>query len=192
MRTGDYTLRIKGASESEEGYVYLAHGTQYTLVAENVSSLRCNVELKIDGNMVGAWRIPARGKIELERPVNDPGRFTFFETGSREAKIAGLSSSDESGVIEARFIPEVENDADLSSAALYSGSRAGGTGLTGHSEQEFGEAEEMELDLQKAKRIWLRLVSGQHIRPLRAIPEAQKGPPPAVKVRSFLSRLFGS
>jgi hypothetical protein len=65
----------------------------------------CDVELKIDGESVGVWRIWPHQTITLERPVNIAQKFTCLGAWSKEAKEAGAAIDQQSGLVEATFIP---------------------------------------------------------------------------------------
>jgi hypothetical protein len=126
----------------------------------NLAHTRCDAEVRIDGREVGAWRVPAQETVVVERPVHDTGRFTFYEVGSREAGKAGISESDQLGLLTVVFKPErIEWVLRAPPQPLApSGGFAGGTGLSGQSTQEFSEADAIKYDLSQAVTIHLRLV----------------------------------
>ena len=199
MRVGHYTLTVSPGKEDEDGYVALQNNTKYSLQLHNNSPDRCNVYVSIDGEPVGSWRIPAFRSIKLERPVYDTGHFTFYEVNSQEGKTIGLNSvnRDDRGLIRAKFVPELQVERStfrmgLAKSLEYKEGRtrgagsdsyslqsysAGGTGLSGESDQRFVNAERMSEDLSKAVTISIRLVAlKDEPRPLK-----QKGnriPPP--------------
>lgn len=174
MKTNNYEVMIPEGKELQGGYVALAHNTQYSLILLNHSNLRCDAEILIDGIKVGTWRVEKEGKIRIERPVHDTGRFTFFVAGTPEAKAASIGNGPQMGLISVKFIPEVEPP-----MALYSSSplAPGGTGLTGESRQKFVDASRIERDEARSFIIHLRLVAEeQSIRPLA--PRSTPVPPP--------------
>ena len=129
MKLHQYELVVVNADETEDGYVILAHGQRYSLRLSNDRSSRCDVEVSIDGNHVGTFRLNAKTSSVIERPVSDDGFFTFYELVTEEARRAGITSNDQTGLITAIFKPEA--------MALYASPLPGGTGLSGHSKQEF-------------------------------------------------------
>lgn len=129
MKLHQYELAVVAADETEEGYVILTHGQRYSLRLSNDRSYRCDVAVSIDGNHVGTFRLNAKASSVIERPVDDDGYFTFYELVTEEARRAGLTSNDQTGLITAIFMPE--------SRGLCAAPLPGGTGLSGHSKQEF-------------------------------------------------------
>lgn len=98
---------VNSIRETQNGYVYMKHGTQYSIEMSNLRDLRCNAEIKLDGKSVGTWRIPAYGAIVIERPFDDVGIFTFYKQGSKEAKLVDVGiAKDSHGLIEITFTPE--------------------------------------------------------------------------------------
>jgi hypothetical protein len=177
MKLEPYEVKVPEGRESE-GYVYLRHNTQYTLLLKNLAHTRCDAEVRIDGREVGAWRVPALKTVIIERPVHDTGRFTFYEVGSREADKAGISESDQLGLLTVVFRPET-----LSLRAppqpSTSGGLAGGTGLSGQSDQKFRDADWIEHDDANAVTIHLRLV-GDPDEPRPMFQRETAVPPPVV------------
>lgn len=98
---------VNSEKETQNGYVYMKHGTQYKMELSNHRDLRCNAEIKIDGKSVGVWRIPAYETIVIERPSDDIGKFTFYKKGSKEAKVVDTGIADiNQGLVEVEFTPE--------------------------------------------------------------------------------------
>jgi hypothetical protein len=135
------------------------------------------VEIRCDGKEIGVFRLNAGQSSRIERPVQDDGFLTFYRLGTEEARKAVVLKQDETGKVLIRFVPEkvkrvyAVDDADLSSATLYSGERAkGGTGLSGHSEQEFCAVEAIERDEDVAQEIEFLLVA-EDVEP-RPLPES--------------------
>jgi hypothetical protein len=129
MKLHQYELAVLGAEETQDGYVLLAHGQRYSLRISNDGSMRCDVELTIDGNHVGTFRLEGQSSAVIERPVVDDGFFTFYELVTEEARKSGLTSHEATGLVTAVFKPEA--------LILFSSPSPGGTGLSGHSKQEF-------------------------------------------------------
>lgn len=165
MELKGFSIRVPEGVELPEGYVGLEHNTKYTLVLHNTRSTRCDVRVEIDGKHIGTWRIEQQASITLERPAYDAGRFTFYRIGTVEASKVGLRKGDPKvGLVKVTFTPEQQYeldslesqftslemgkdvDAELESikASLLgpgnaSSFSAGGTGLSGSSNQQFSE-----------------------------------------------------
>jgi hypothetical protein len=177
MQKFSFSVLIPEGKENEAGYVVMEHGTKYTVVLRNNNAVRADARLEIDGKHQGTWRLPARDSISLERPGHDTGHFTFYKAGSSQGSAIGLDKNDpELGLIKVTFTPEKEPQfypdvVEYESYGSASGSRsversaksrgfsAGGTGLSGSSNQSFGQAKEMDLDLSSQVVIHLRLVA---------------------------------
>ena len=176
MKLADYRLGIPEAQELEDGYAVLQHGTQYTLLLVNDSDRRCDVKVTIDGNSVGIWRVNAQEEIHIERPAEDTGRFTFLKHGTAEGDAADLVKSEELGLISAEFRPERRMAPSLNAAPLGDYD-AGGTGLSGKSEQRFDNVRALDFDPHEVTTIHIRLVSRRiEVRPL--VPRSTPVPPP--------------
>lgn len=184
MKNGNYSLTIVGGEEQKiDGYTYvnMRHGNRYKLFMSNMSHLPCDASVKIDGKHVGTWRIYGQRPILIERPVNDDGLFTFFRLGARAAYLSEIPDNENTGLIEVTYTPEKpfrplvsHVSVPISHKAYRSDSRsgAGGTGMTGKSEQEFGSAAHIDLDHGNKVVLALRLVElrepVEQPRPMRA------------------------
>jgi hypothetical protein len=172
-----FELCVPQGHHLESGHVRLEHRAFYTVRLSNSHSSRCDVTLNIDGKEIGTWRVPAKGVIELERPVNDTGRFTFYRLGSAGATAAGLTSTDQMGLVTATFTPEMvfkEPEIRYSQRRL---DERGGTGLSGLSGQKFVNVESIRHDIRAAITIHARLVAHDHsARPLQSVGHGV--PPP--------------
>ena len=207
MRVGNYSVLIpEGRERDSEGHVVLSHGTQYHIRLGNHDyGSRCDAELKIDGKDMGSFRIQAGQTITLERPVNETGKFTFFESGSAQAAEAGGDSvsREDRGLLTVIFRPEKKRIvAELTSASVMKsasrsrgcGQSAGGihsslgavpqncsagiTGLTGHSTDQYTTVQNLDYALNEEVTIHLRLVCGSDVRPLSAVSRSNPIPPP--------------
>lgn len=203
----DDLAQAKRPQETENGYVYMEHGTTYGIWLRNHTDEANDVVIAIDGKEVGGWRLEGYQTATIERPVDDSGQFTFYELGSSEAQKVGLSSiaRDSLGLVKVTFIPEkakhpgiaIIDNQSYSGAkgggsamkggdwqeSFSSGSRgggqgvdlntrsAGGTGLSGRSNQVFGSAQPIDRDYERQVVINLRLVAkpNDEPRPLRAV-----------------------
>ena len=108
MLLGNFSASIVGKSDNN-GYVPMKHGEQYRINLQNYDNQkRCAAEVKVDGKVVGLFRIRAGGSLTLERPSNENGRFTFYKDGTPEASKAGLDSVTRSdkGLVSVTFKPE--------------------------------------------------------------------------------------
>jgi hypothetical protein len=181
MYLNSFSVRIPEGQEIDGGYIELEHNTQYRLVLRNARPTRCDARVEIDGKHVGTWRIHAQESITLERPAHDTGRFTFYQIGTSEAEVAGLVPGEPNlGLIKVVFTPELvplqapapaifrdlagveaaEGFGARSAKSDVSGTHApGGTGLSGHSQQQFVTVGVMDLDYSQQTVIHLRLVS---------------------------------
>jgi hypothetical protein len=197
-------VRVTNGHELDNGYVEIAHGTQYQIVMRNDRATACDARVTIDGKEIGSFRIWPNSSITLERkPGSDAGRFTFFREGTEEAKQSQVETgSPNNGLISVVFTPErarpiqtvtwgepywypwwtvnpyepkvmfnswVEPRVMSFSADVGGrGSRAGGTGLTGHSNQNFSSVGALDYDYSGQTQINLRLICSEQsqIRPL--------------------------
>ncbi len=192
-----FDVEIPEARLRRHGVYEIAHATPYTIVLGNQHpELRCDARVWIDGTPVGTWRVEPASRIRLERPLNDSGRFTFFQLGSAEAARAGLDAGNAFlGLIRVKFMPEVTpeksvaHSSDMDSQPINSGSpkihpsenrylasspgsldqEDGGTGLSGHSDQSFHTASPIRHDEFAEIIRQVRLVALPAIRPIRSV-----------------------
>lgn len=205
MWLNSFSVRVPEGRE-ENGYVVMEHDRRYTLSLRNSRDEDCDARVEIDSKHVGTWRISAHHNIVIERPANDTGHFTFYRARTIAAQKAGLDESNPSlGLIKVTFTPEkkvtytfetpnslpcagpfngdcyplssVGAKSEVSSTATYSYS-AGGTGLSGRSNQQFTEVGPLNYDYSAQTVIHLRLVAsdGNEPRPLMAF--STPVPPP--------------
>lgn len=112
MRIGDFSVEIQEGREVSDGYVEMRHGQQYSIKLTNhmPGNRRCAAEIRVDGKVVGTFRLtPSRGgSLVLERPTNDVGKFTFYRVDSTEANQVGLNNVpvEDRGLITVLFKPE--------------------------------------------------------------------------------------
>lgn len=194
MQLGNYTLTIVGGEErliNGATYVNMRHGQTYKLSLRNMNNKRCNAEVTVDGKHVGTWRLRAFDSATLERPAEDTGLFTFYRLGTSDASIAQIADNNNTGLIQVVFTPEliekpkpVYRDGSPPSLGIgeqqvsYRGvtrsAHAGGTGLSGQSNQQFGTAGYMPLDHASKITLSLRLMEFEPVnlgpRPLNASP----------------------
>lgn len=189
MQLGNYTLTISGGEErliNGATYVNLRHGQTYKLFLGNMNSKRCNAEVTVDGKHIGTWRLGAFGSATLERPADDIGLFTFYRLGTTDASIVQVQDNDKTGLIQVVFTPEKPvlrdgsplsrdiNGQQVSYRGVTRGAHAGGTGLSGQSNQQFGTAGHIPLDYTGQVTLSLRLMEFEPVnlgpRPLNASP----------------------
>jgi hypothetical protein len=146
-----------------DAVVQLVHKSTYAIKLASWSG-RANATIVIDGKEVGTFRLLSRNPIIIERPVNIDKKFTFYELGTHEAENAGLHSNNEFlGIVQVIFIPgkprEVYQPRSFEKGLTFGGGEAtrGGTGLSGKSNQVFGQANEIELDYSKETTITFKL-----------------------------------
>jgi hypothetical protein len=177
LRLGSYELCVPQGVHLDSGHVRLQHNLHYSLLMKNHVDLDCDATVSIDGLEVGTWRLRGNSSIEIERPVDDTGRFTFYMLGSNQAKKIGLSATDNLGLVTVVFMPEKPPPPATNSEprflktdngeAQFSPSR-GGTGLAGESYQKFNTVAPLEYDRKNFATIHLRLVCDDgEPRPLR-------------------------
>ena len=194
MELSNYRLTIKGCEERLiNGGIYfnILQGQTYKLFLSNINSQRCKAEVTIDGKPVGTWRLGAFDSATLERPANDTGLFTFYRLRTVDASIAQIADNDKTGLIQVVFTPEMiiqvtptvyRDGSPISkgisnepvSRGVTRGAHAGGTGLSGQSDQQFGTAGHMPLDYTSQVTLSLRLMEFEPVnlgpRPLSASP----------------------
>jgi hypothetical protein len=185
MYSNNFSVRIVGGSEIADGYVEIAHGTEYSMQMRNSGSVDCDAEVSIDGNSVGVWRIEAGDSINIERPANVAQKFTFFQLGSKEAVAVELEDNDLLGLVSVRFRPglaikEVKSELISNGIKMRGGaflnSCSGGTGLGESSNQQFGVAAKLDYDRSTEHTINLRLICKQQT-VLRSLKSATPIPP---------------
>jgi len=98
-------------SEDAEGYVTVEHGQQYAVRLfnrhkEGSIAKPCDVEISIDGEPCGIYRLDHGQNILLERPEHSTQRFTAYKKNSIEARQSKIdTNSSEMGLICAVFKP---------------------------------------------------------------------------------------
>lgn len=199
MKVDKYALEIIPGTEDDTGYVQMQHGQVYVIRIVNDDYHQADAEVFVDGNAVGVFRLPRKSSLDLEHPSTDSGRFTFYELMSREGSAAGIRAHSDLGVVQAHFYPEKDREFFLGTQPqsepnperereiermLYGdppedGYIAGGTGLSGASNQQFHSVSKIERDPDKHVVITLRLAGVKSApRPLNPTVVANAVPPP--------------
>ncbi len=210
MKRNNFSLQVKGntdnPTESDNGYVYMAHGETYSLFLMNANHLRCEAEVSIDGELVGVYRLSST--LTIERPPQSNKQFTFFASNTPEAQATqlGCVDKDKLGVVSVKFVPEKTKLTIAPSCLdeayrgcvlirpvcfdhdIYRGyettksSSSGGTGLSGHSDQQFQTVAGLDRDENNTTTLELRLIHDssveQKIEPLHNRNTVVKAPPP--------------
>lgn len=174
-RRNDFEAVIPQGGRRRLGGVELAHGTTYSIRLSNASPRRCDARVEIDGHLVGVWRVPPRSVIEVERPVNDTGRFTFYRLDSLEARQLSLQDHEVLGLITVMFFPELCQESAVRGIDpdVRPSIQRGGTGLSGLSSQAFVGVDPIQHDLVSACVTHLRLTAQDAtIRPLQCLSGA--------------------
>lgn len=201
MKLGSFALNVSEGREVEGGYVEIAHGTVYSVELVNNTYVETDVELKIDGKTIGVFRLYPYGKSTIQRGLNERGRFTFYRAETKEAAAAELGNvtKDDLGLVQATFYPAKEKIATPLKATKSSRRfgpsgqnacgemlcscsmdfAAGGTGLSGNSNQEFINVKDIDRDHSRTTMISLRLIEPKNdVRPLRGYYQANPIPKP--------------
>ena len=194
MKIHGFSASIPEGTSTDEGYIKMVHGTVYSILLGNDTDEDCDVEVSIDGRSVGSWRLKSRWTLRLERPLHDSGCFTFYELGTVSGSKAGLIRGVDLGLVSVTFKPPIQEMPSLQSQALHAQApssaavfshlpedsqdyKAGGTGLSGRSQQNFGRVAQLDYDESRFVTINLRLVAVvQDPRPL--FPRSNPVPPP--------------
>ena len=177
MYLNNFEVSIPQGKELSNGFIVMKHSTKYAVKLTNANHEHCDASIKIDGKLVGTWRIYDHETISIEHPANDVGIFTFYQINSLESDKISLVNDEELGLISILFKPEKlhrrKNPSSADSSFFFS---AGGTGLSGKSKQKFTEIPPLYYDESKFVQINIRLVCEEDApRPL--IPVSSPIPP---------------
>jgi hypothetical protein len=94
--------------ENGHKYCALSHNTPYKIKMINNTDLHANAILRIDGEIMGKWRLNAYSDIIIERPTHNNRKFIFVREDSWEGGMGGIKKGDNmNGVVEVTFIPEI-------------------------------------------------------------------------------------
>jgi hypothetical protein len=196
--TGDDDLtKVKQPYEDEHGYVYLQHGDVYRICFRNHSDKNNDVIIEVDGKEIGCWRLKAYQTATIEHPVDDSisradlglVKVTFIPEKPKHHRIPAIDTFP----LGAKGIGATKGGdwSESFSSGSHGGGQsvnlntrsAGGTGLSGKSEQQFGTAGAIDRDYDRQTVINLRLVAkpSNEPRPLRSVnlTVSNPVPPPA-------------
>lgn len=106
MFLNNFSVRILPGEDSGNGYVYLKDKQQYSIKLKNNHDVDCQAKISIDGKPIGVFYIKAKSNLEVDHPINDDGKFTFYKTSSiEEVSIEEEFSKDTAGLIQVEFVP---------------------------------------------------------------------------------------
>lgn len=92
-------------------FVALKNRSKYSVVLTNDNPTRCDVELFIDKEKMGKWRINPHSSITIERPSGVNKQFMFVEEDGSEAWAGRVTpGAHKNGLITAKFYPELDMD----------------------------------------------------------------------------------
>ena len=138
-------MEIPEGKERSDGYIGMRHGQVYTIRIGNTGPKKCDAILSIDGLPMGTFRLNPKQIWSLEHPATSKGRFTFFGLNTAEAQSSLIQKDSQTGLIQVEFRPEYQEGFD-SGLISFSDTEdpdwlgAGGTGLTGRSDQFYATA----------------------------------------------------
>lgn len=109
-RSNGFGLGVYGGTKLDNGDIEMTNGQIYSIKLENCRDTIAEVVLKIEGKVVGTFLLYPYYKIEIERPVDLPRKFTFYKLNKLPGnKISQYSpchySNYNNGLIEAIFTP---------------------------------------------------------------------------------------
>jgi hypothetical protein len=193
MYANQFSVNISQGKETSDGYVSMRHDTQYSIRMKNDRSVPCDAVVTVDGNHIGTWRINSYQSIEIDRPADKARRLTFYRLDSAEAHQAQLTKNDNLGLVSVEFKPAkriepvyraayVVNSPLLSKGGgmeSYGMTRsAGGTGLSGQSNQVFSSTTALDYDMANTFTINLRLIAEANVPAIEPLtPRATAVPP---------------
>jgi len=70
---------------NDNNVMCLPHGAEYSVVLKNDNKRRITVDLIIDGKTMGSFLCRGHSNAVIERPTNEPRKFTFYRSGTSEA-----------------------------------------------------------------------------------------------------------
>jgi len=167
-------------------YVAIPHNTEYSVRLSNKTFKRCNVELFIDKEFIGKWRINEYSSIVIERPSKSMRKFTFVKENTHEADMGNvMNGSFNNGLIEAKFIPEapqinfnnnnykcrntsMKNSSPMAHTSNKTfcnntfGMSSGATILGNRSNQKYGSASKIDEDMANIVTKKIRLVVNEN------------------------------
>jgi hypothetical protein len=84
---------IKKFKKNNHIYYAIPHNSPYKVKMINNMDLRTNAVLRIDGEVMGKWRIGPYSEILVERPSHNDRKFIFVEESSGAGIMGGVATS---------------------------------------------------------------------------------------------------
>jgi hypothetical protein len=107
---GNNIDKVDHFTDNGHTYYSLAHGSEYKVKMTNNTFQKVNALLKIDGVLMGKWRIDPFTSVIIERPVDNQRKFTFVDENSWEARDGNVVRGiNENGLVEVTFFPELKS-----------------------------------------------------------------------------------
>ncbi len=197
----NYQAAPEQAINGFSGYVILPareEGVRCRIRLKNNSGRRCNAYLHLDNKLMGVYRLSGQQVWDIERSGEDDGIFTLYPSVMYQ-DLASEVSAEDRGVIKVRFVPEVERQEILETlggmrgfdfgatrgmpATLGGATKGLGSGFfasSGHSNQQFGKASQIEEDETNAVEITLRAVTQKDDRKPRRLNDIRQITPPPI------------
>jgi hypothetical protein len=98
---------IRFIKKSEFNYYALPDHSDYSIRIENNKNVRCDVEITIDNESVGQWRLRPYSSAIIRRPAEIDRKFVFVSDTSHDAFLLGAIHGDSrNGLITVTFKPE--------------------------------------------------------------------------------------
>lgn len=163
MKVNGYSLKISEGFESLDGYVSMKDETFYKLIISNTERIgKCKAEVKIDGEDIGVFVINGLSNLVLESKPGT-GKLFKFRKLTDETRNSLLKPNENLGLISVTFYPEdcIREQLSTNNKSMQGragGQSAGGTVLSGYSNQKFKEAKYFNVDESKKVTIYLRLI----------------------------------
>lgn len=165
MKVNGYSLKVSPGHESLDGYVSMKDETFYKLIISNTERIgKCKAEVKIDGEDIGVFVINGLSNLVLESKPGT-GKLFKFRKLTDKTRNSLLKPNENLGLISVTFYPEdcqddrlKSNNNEKSLRGRAGGQSAGGTVLSGYSNQKFKEAKYFNVDESKKVTIYLRLI----------------------------------
>lgn len=148
--------------DSQQSTVSLPSGTEYSIQLSNNRSTRCDVEVHIDGDRIGEWKLLPYSSAVIEHGVNNSRHFLFVADGGVVGRTPG-----QRGLVTAIFKPEKERHSPTcvncgeSISAGYASRKSGITIEGDRSNQHFSHGQALsilDVDWNSVRELSIRLV----------------------------------
>ena len=110
-----FSMNIKSScapspfNRNGHNFISLQNKSKYSVILTNKNRTQCDVELFIDQERMGKWRINPSSSITIERPSGINRQFMFVEENSADAWDGHVTPGAHiNGLISAKFYPEKE------------------------------------------------------------------------------------